>query len=421
MLEPLPATLPPSARVFRRADSTRIPADPAAQRTSPTAKGAARPTPFAAATRPSLSRSAKPAHAAAVLLRAALALASLLGSFACAQGVAPTAGPALGLHFAGPGRMLVVFERGSGRRELVLLEPGGSRRLEVPPFREARFVKPDLLLLVLEAGEPEDSAPTPTQLALHDLATGATKRFGPVGQHYDPEPSPDGHFVAVGSERPQIGEADLEIWSLDGVPQPVALRAQPLEEPRWRDDSQAIAVAQLLEDPESDDDTGGGFGLSSLAWPRLQRLPADLKQAVQIDDGAEPGQLAPGGSLPLWWDGRGVFARQSVGLVRCEPKRGGCARVFAPEPERRIADGRPVGASEAWLLTVEASDAFDRRQPDAIVRIDVESGAVLSRWRAPPGVSVVDLDWKGPTQRYVQPEPEAGDEQRPAPWGTLGR
>jgi hypothetical protein len=359
-----------------------------------------------------------------VRLPAVLALAAVsAASFACAQGVAPRAGPALGLHFAGPGRMLVVFERAGGRRELVLIEPGGSRRLELPPFQEARFAKQDLLLLVLEAGKPEASVPPATQLALHDLATGSTRRFGPVGQHYDPEPSPDGRFVAVGSERPEIGNADLEIWSIEGEPDVVALRQQGLEEPRWRGDGGAIAVAQLLEDPESDEDTGGGFGLSSLAWPRIQRLTPELRKSVQVDDGAEPGRLAPGGSLPLWWDARGIFARQSGGLVRCDARRGGCVRVYTPEPDRRIADGRPVGASEAWLLTVEASDAFDRRLPDAIVRIDVESGAVLSRWRAPPGVGVVDLDWKGPTQRYVEPaEPEPDpDEHRPAPWGTFGR
>ena len=352
----------------------------------------------------------------------ALALFGALALLACAQGVAPRAGPALGLHFAGPGRMLVVFERAGGRRELVLLEPGGSRRLELPPFREARFVKPDLLLLVLEAGQAEDSVPPATQLALHDLATGTTRRFGPVGQHYDPEPSPDGRFVAVGSERPEIGEADLEIWSIEGEPSVVALRTQPLEEPRWRGDGEAITVAQLLEDPESDVDTGGGFGLNSFPSPRLQRLTPELKKTVQVDDGAEPGKLAPGGSLPLWWDARGIFARQSGGLVRCEPRRGGCAHVYAPEPERRIADGRPVGAKEAWLLTVPATDAFDRALPDSIVRIDLDTGAVLSRWRAPPGVSIVDIDWKGPTQRYVEPVPYPEEEERrPAPWGTFGR
>jgi hypothetical protein len=292
--------------------------------------------------------------------------------------------------------MLVVFERGGGRRELVLLGPGGSRRLELPPFREVRFARRDLLVLVLESARSDDedaSLPPATQLALHDLATGATKRFGPVGQHYDAEPSPDGRFVAVGTERPQVGDADLEIWSIEGDPEPVALRAQPLDEPRWRDDGEAIAAAQLVEDAEGDDHMGGGFGMRSLAWPRLQRLSRELRQSVQVDDGAEPGQLAPGGSLPLWWDARGLFARQSSGLVRCDVERGGCAHVYAPEPERRIADGRPVGAREAWLLSVQATDAFDRREPDAIVRIDLESGNVLSRWRAPPGVAVLDLDW----------------------------
>ena len=70
-------------------------------------------------------------------------------------------------------------------------------------------------------------------------------------------------------------------------------------------------------------------------------------------------------------------------------------RVVGVEPGRRVVDGRPVGAREAWLLTVEATDAFDRRDPDAIVRVDLETGAVLWLWRAPPGVAVQGLDWIG--------------------------
>ena len=323
-----------------------------------------------------------------------LAALLALALCACAQG-ATRAGPAQGLRLTGPGRMLLVFEHAKGRRELVLLEPGGARRVEIPAFLEARFATPELLALILEASAPRDAALGATQLALHDLANGTTRRFGPVGRHYDIEPSPDGRFLAVGSERAEVGDADFEIWSLEGDPEKLASRAQSLEEPRWREDGRALAVALLMQDPESDSDTGGGFGGQSFSWPRLHRLRRDLGRPELIPDGAEPGQLAPGGSLPLWWDARGLFARQREGLVRCDPERGGCARVAANEPGRRVVDGRPVGAREAWLLTVEASDAFDRREPDAIVRVDLETGAVLMRWRAPPGISVQDLDWIG--------------------------
>jgi hypothetical protein len=321
-------------------------------------------------------------------------VALALALFACAAS-APKAGPALGLRLTTPGRMLVVFERGGGRRELVLLETGGVRRVEMPAFREVRFVKRDLLVAILDApsAPSEPGAPPPTQLALHDLATGATKRFGRIGQQFDPEPSPDGRFLAVGVERPELGDADFEIWSLEGDVEQIASRAQALEEPRWREDGRAIAVAILQEDPEGESETGGGFGGRSLVWPRLHRLRRDLGEAERIDDGAEPGQLAPGGSLPLWWDARGLYARQREGLVRCDVEHGGCTRVYAPEPGRRVVDGRPVGPREAWLLTVEATDAFDRRDPDAIVRVDLDTGAVLSRWHAPPGVAVLDLDW----------------------------
>jgi hypothetical protein len=283
----------------------------------------------------------------------------------------------------------------AGGRELVLLEPGGSRRLELPPFREARFAKPDLLLLVLEAGQPEDSVPSATQLALHDLATGATRRFGPAGQHYDPEPSPDGRFVAVGSERPEIGDADLEIWSIEGEPEAVALRAQPLEEPRWRGDGQALAVAQLREDPESDDDTGGGFGLSSLAWPRLQRLTPELRQSVQIEM-RPPGQLAP--ADPAACGTRAGSSRQSGGSCAAT-RNGGCTRVYAPgvrAPHRRRSPRRRARPGPHR----RGERRFDRRRPMDRDRPRQRRCALLARAAGRPDRGP---RLKGPTQRYVEP------------------
>ena len=134
---------------------------------------------------------------------------------------------------------------------------------------------------------------------------------------------------------------------------------------------------------------------TSLHWPRLHVLRRDLGDATLLWDGVDSRGLAPGGSLPLWWDRDGIFARQRQGLVRCRPTGGGCALVFACEASRRIVDGRRVGEGEAWLLTVEARDAFDRSPPDELLRVDLEGGRLLSRWRAPAGTAVVELDWIG--------------------------
>jgi hypothetical protein len=147
-----------------------------------------------------------------------------------------------------------------------------------------------------------------------------------------------------------------------------------------------------MEDPESDDESGGGFGGQAFSWPRLHRLRRDLGKPALIFDGDAPGELAPGGSLPLWWDARGLFARRRDDLVRCDVERGGRTLVYAPKSGSRVVDGRRVGANEAWLLTGEATDAFDRREPDAIVRVDLASGRAQGTWHAPPGVAVLDLD-----------------------------
>ena len=76
-----------------------------------------------------------------------------------------------------------------------------------------------------------------------------------------------------------------------------------------------------------------------------------------------------------------------------DTRRGPSAYVYESGASRRVVDGRGVGPDEAWLLTVEARDAFDRRRPEEIVRISLETGAILGRWHAPPGTVILDIDW----------------------------
>jgi len=306
-------------------------------------------------------------------------------ALACAH--APASLPA----FAGPGRLLLILDR-EGQRELVVLDARGSRRLDVQAPREARFVAPDALLVVMEVPAEEEFRLPDTRLQRLELAGGGLSALGGRGRHYDPEPSPDGRWLAVGAETQGVGDSDLEIWSLEEGTR-VASRAQSFEEPRWRHDGRALVASVLMADPETDEDQGGGMLGTSFTWPRMHRLRRDLGEPTLLWDGDDERSLAPGGSLPLWWDESGIFARQRRGLVQCDARRGGCAVVYAPEAERRVVDGRRVGGMEAWLLTLPASDAFDRRQPDEILRVELPTGRVLGRWRAPAGVAITEIDW----------------------------
>jgi hypothetical protein len=296
--------------------------------------------------------------------------------------------------FDGPGRLLLIVERGDAR-ELVVIGEDGSRVIPGHAPREARFLARESLLVIEEVPAREEFALPDTQMIVVDLASGAREPLGPRGRHFDPAPSPDRRLLAVGAETPGIGDSDLEIWALAGERERVAARHQSLEEPRWRHDGGALVASVLVADPETDDDAGGGMLGTSFSWPRLHRLGRDLGDPVFVWDGDDPDSLAPGGSLPLWWDASGIFARQRRGLVRCDPLAGGCTRVFETSGARRVVDGCRVGEAEAWLLTVEAIDAFDRRQPDEIARVSLPDGRLLSRWHAPEGVAIAEIDWIG--------------------------
>ena len=288
------------------------------------------------------------------------------------------------------GRLLLVLER-EDVRELWVLDASGSRRVDVEAPVEARWIDPERLLVVHEVPPAEEFGLPERRLVLRSLA-GEAAPLATDGQPYDPEPSPDGRWLAVGVEAAGVGDSDLEIWSLDDRER-LARRSQSFEEPRWRHDGRALVGSVLMADPETDEGEGGGMLGTSFTWPRMHRLRMDLGEPTFLWDGTEGRALAPGGSLPLWWDDAGIVARQRDGLVRCDPMAGGCTVLHATPGARRIVDGRPVGAEHAWLLTVRAEDAFDRRQPDEIRRIDLASGELLDRWQAPEGVGWLDIDW----------------------------
>jgi hypothetical protein len=320
-------------------------------------------------------------------IRGAGALALLAaGALGCAHASPYDVG------FEGPGRLLLVFEEQAGRR-LVVQDAAGVRVMAAAAARDARFVERDRLLVVSEIPPAEGYGLPDTRVTLFDLTSGGERTLLAKGRHYDPEPSPDGRWLAIGVDAGTLGDSDLEIWSLAGETLRMGIRHQSLEEPRWSPDARGLVASLLMADPEDEAEGGGSYGSTAFTWPRLHRLRRDLGDPELLADGAGPDSLAPGGSLPLWWDETGIYARQRHGLVRCDPDGHGCVLVYATDESRRIVDGRAVGDGEAWLLTVEASDAFDRRLPDEILCVDLASGQGRAVYHAPDGLFLLDIDW----------------------------
>ena len=168
-------------------------------------------------------------------------------------------------------------------------------------------------------------------------------------RHYDPEPSPDGRFLAIGVDVEGVGESDLEIWQLsesgdgdprgvDGGPERIASRAQALDEPRWSPDGRKLVVSHPIPDPGGDDEMGGGFGGVAFAWSRLFLLRRDLGTPSLLGDGEAPGHFRAGRHTAalvgrrrdLCASARWVDAMRCRGRGLCESVRPGprasCAR-----------------------------------------------------------------------------------------------
>jgi len=315
--------------------------------------------------------------------RWALLIACVLPGLACA--------PRAPLPFDGPGRMAVILADEDRSATLFVLSAEGSAALPTANPSDVRFAGGSReALFVLSEVPVELGLPEKRPLWV-DVATGAASPLAEAGGWYDPEVSPDGRLVVVGRDVATLGDSDLEVRTADLSFERVAARRQGLEEPRWRPDGRAFVVARMMADPESEG--AGGSSIGGLTWPRLHLVGAELGRPRLLHDGAGTDALAPGGTLPLWWDARGIFARQRGGLVRCDPRSGGCAPLYDPGRGHRVVDGRPGPGDTAFLLVVVARGDPDRRFPNAIHRVDLGAGVMLDTVVLEEGRIILDLDW----------------------------
>jgi hypothetical protein len=280
------------------------------------------------------------------ILTAALAGAPLAG---CASFVGPW-----DIGHRGTGRIAVIYAPEDPdlgmTTQLVVYDRTGARRVTAPEPRAVQWLGRESLLLGLRHAPEAEGYLDRLELRRVDLRTGASSAVGEPGHYFDLAADPKGVLLALGVESADLGDSELQIWDL-GSGARLARRAQTLDRPRWSPNGRHLVVGQPR--PDSDDaetHEGVSIGGVAISWPRLFRLRRGLEGTlVQLHDGARGGSLAPGGSLPLWWDWRGIWARQRTGLVRCAPDGRGCETVYAPGEERSVVDGCAT-ATEAWLV-----------------------------------------------------------------------
>jgi dipeptidyl aminopeptidase/acylaminoacyl peptidase len=325
------------------------------------------------------------------------ALAFALVALACSRERATRPAP-YDAGFRGPGRLVLLFENAdpSVPRVLVVHDRDGARALAVDDARGARWISSHALLVSQELPPEEEYGLPRTQLLRVDLDSGAIEPFAPPARWFDAEPDPRGERLAAGVEVDDQGASELVLLSLaTRGEKPLADSPRALDRPRWSPDGAALVVLQTVPDPDGvDSETGMSFGGQEVAFPRLYRVSADLTGKLSLlRDGEPGGPLTPGGSLPLWWDERGVYARQRRGLVLCDPSGAGCRVVFAPGGERRVFEGRAAGRDEALLLVRDHSEQSDVELPQELFRVRLDSGNGESIYRAPRDVFLSDIDW----------------------------
>lgn len=327
--------------------------------------------------------------------RAPLAWIAAALALACSE---PLPQSSLDAGFRGPGRLVVIFEPADPEkpRALVVHDVGGAREMPVPGARAARWLSERTLLVSQEAPAAEPYGLPRIQLLRVDADTGRATPLGAPDRWFDAEPDPRGERFAVGLEVDDQGESDLLVLSVaDAAAKPLAGRSQPLDRPRWSPDGKDLVVLQTLPDPDGEDsETGLSFGGQAVSWPRLFRLPSDLRGALAIVPDGEPGKsLAAGGSLPLFWDARGIYARQRRGLVRCDPAGAGCTLVWSPGDKKRVVGARPAGLEGALVLVRDHALQTELDLPRELHAVRLDTGASELLYTAPRETYLAEIDW----------------------------
>ncbi len=289
----------------------------------------------------------------------------------------------------GEGKLLLIreFAEKSGRRTVLEVHTrAGTLIPDIERPLRARWIDANTLLVHVRTDDSTSSNASSSRLVRYDLSSKEATALPFAERPYDLEPSPTGARLAWGREAESSRARSFEVRSLAPSFSRLGSRSRGFKDPRWRPDGQQLVASLAVGALEAQ-------GVSSTtAPPRLHLLSPKLGEMRFLEDSDQPGRLEPGGTRPLWWDSKGIWARQDRGLVRCDPS-GGCELVYRPEMDRQVAGGRPVGGGEALLLLVTKEAAALQRAPDAIHRVNLDTGEGQPAYLLEPGESFTDIDW----------------------------
>ncbi len=274
--------------------------------------------------------------------------------------------------------------------ELLVYDANGARRVVVPDPQSAHWLGRGALLVAVRGPRAAGDYRTPVQLHRVDLASGASQPLGAAGFYFDLAPDPSGALLALGVESGDLGDSELQIWDLAAPAEPLARRPQTLDRPRWSPNGRQLVVSQPRADSDAAE-THDGVSIegATISWSRLFLLRRDLVGRLRaLHDGPPDGDLVPGGTLPLWWDDQGIWARQREGLVRCNPAGGGCLLIYEPGASRSVVDGCAASGT-AWLIVRDGEAGGAATE---IHRVSIEGWGGSRVVRAPAGRTVAGID-----------------------------
>lgn len=244
--------------------------------------------------------------------------------------------------------------------------------------RDARWRSSSELIVLTTAGWTDSGEAG--RLSLVPLLDGEPRILAEWQRLYSPRVSAQGDHVAVTAYSTER-EVGIEVRRLPDFDLVHRFEDKDIRSIVWAPDGKRLAVAY---DRITDD---------GAVWPRLALLSLESGAIERIADAVPPRERELGGTTPLFWTKRGLFAYSERGVLQCDPRGNGCTLHYRPGHGRRIIAGTSVGDDEAYVLVRDvAEDPLEARAKE-VHRVDLTAPGGRMLVRAPDGVFIEAIDW----------------------------
>ncbi len=288
---------------------------------------------------------------------------------------------AIALPDPGDGKLATILQLGPDRPSaptlLVIRAANGTHASAHPHPQIARWRSPSEL--IVQSNERPVRAGSGARITRVDASGRELAELFDRQALSSPHPSPDGTSLAL--TRTDSTEGRLEIYDFgDGASelgQPRTFDVSPIYALAWSPDAKRIALGV------------GVVGRTGKEWPRLHILDVASGSIRRVEDSGQEN-----GVQPLFWAPQGLFVRSATGILRCDPDKGACERIYDPgQPHRQVLRGTPVGDSKAWVLVVDSSSDPLETRGNELHEVDLLNGGGKRLLRLPEGTFFRDIDW----------------------------